>query len=63
MKTVRATVMKANVSEITKQIYEDGFNYEIDDGSSRHTILKSSNKWPSILPFFSNASMLIKRIF
>lgn len=31
MKTVRATVMKANVSETTKQIYEDGFNYEIDD--------------------------------
>lgn len=23
--------MKANVSETTKQIYEDGFNYEIDD--------------------------------
>lgn len=31
MKTVRATVMKANVSETTKQIYEDGFNYEADD--------------------------------
>ncbi|NWF40728.1 phage portal protein [Bacillus sp. 8A6] len=31
MKTVRATVMKANVSGTTKQIYEDGFNYEIDD--------------------------------
>ncbi|WP_178897051.1 phage portal protein [Bacillus altitudinis] len=31
MKTVRATVMKANVSETTKQIYEDGFNYDADD--------------------------------
>ncbi|MBU8728314.1 MULTISPECIES: phage portal protein [Bacillus] len=31
MKTVRATVMKANVSETTKQIYEDGFNYKADD--------------------------------
>ncbi|MCY7543908.1 phage portal protein [Bacillus safensis] len=31
MKTVRATVMKANVSETTKQIYDDGFNYDADD--------------------------------
>ncbi|KIL23730.1 phage portal protein [Bacillus pumilus] len=31
MKTVRATVMKANVSETTRQIYQDGFNYDIDD--------------------------------
>nr|WGD97071.1 hypothetical protein P5627_14605 [Bacillus safensis] len=30
MKTVRATVVKANVSETIKQIYEDGFNYEVD---------------------------------
>ncbi|PRS78130.1 hypothetical protein C6Y04_05955 [Bacillus sp. GBSW2] len=30
MKTVRATVMKANVSATTKQIYEDRFNYEAD---------------------------------
>ncbi|MBW4850930.1 MAG: phage portal protein [Bacillaceae bacterium] len=31
MKTVRATVMKASVSETTKQIYDDGFNYDADD--------------------------------
>ncbi|KRU15119.1 phage portal protein [Bacillus pumilus] len=31
MKRVRARVMKANVSETTKQIYDDGFNYEADD--------------------------------
>ncbi|QCU17561.1 phage portal protein [Bacillus altitudinis] len=30
MKTVRATVIKANMSATTKQIYEDGFNYKAD---------------------------------
>lgn len=30
MNKVKATVIKSTVSETTKQIHEDGFNYEAD---------------------------------
>ncbi|WP_424925815.1 hypothetical protein [Bacillus safensis] len=58
MKTVRATVVKANVSETIKQIYEDGFNYEVDGIIEPPCNIKR----PSILPFFSNASKRIVHV-